>query len=147
MRMLPCQSETQREDQNREDIIQTSQKNKLTDLLIPFDKIGHSEKLFLALPDKPNTMGKIQIQITTNGFTKTLQICDYKEETEPIHEQTKINKQLNSQTQMIELFFSKITFSIIHNKSELITIFISKLNSVCNETLQHKTFRFTVGYL
>lgn len=73
MRMLPCQSETQREDQNQEDIIQ---KNRLTDLLIEFDKIGHSEKLFLQLPDKANTIGKIQIQITTNGFTKTLEISD-----------------------------------------------------------------------
>ena len=40
MRMLPCQSEGT-EDKNRED--DTLSSNRLTDLLIPFDKICHSE--------------------------------------------------------------------------------------------------------
>ena len=63
---------------------------KCTDILIPFDKIGHQEKIELLQEidltkmlgikgSMPSISHKVNIAVVTNGYTKLLQLTDCQE--------------------------------------------------------------------
>lgn len=48
---------------------------------------------------------------------------------------------------MLDLSINSITLSFIHRKSELMTVYMSKLNSHIVDTEDSKTIKFSIGYL
>lgn len=71
-----------------------NQNKRYTDILIPFDKIGHTEEVSLIQEvDMTNMLGikgtmpsflyKLKLSVVTNGFTKFLEINDVIEQTDP----------------------------------------------------------------
>ena len=101
----------------------------------------------------PTQIHKIQISIDTNGFTKFLKISDVLEEE---HEQaeTRADKLESSvapvqeiRIKMVDLQICELTLSLIHRKSELLTLFVSKLQAHVTDTQETQTVKFSVGYL
>jgi len=146
-----------------------NQNKRYTDILIPFDKIGHTEEVSLVHEvDMTNYLGtkgtmpsflyKLKISVVTNGFTKFLEITDVADQTkEQMQDMDASNNtfnvinsadsQIEAKMKMVDLSIQNIVLSVIHKRSELMTIFVNKLNMHITETERLKQIKFSIGYL
>lgn len=150
-----------------------NQNKRYTDILIPFDKIGHTEEVSLIQEvdmtsilgikgTMPSFLYKLKLSVVTNGFTKFLEINDVFEQNDPsplgsdgreknasstCNVINSSDNQIEARMRMVDLSVQNIVFSIIHKRSELMTIFVNKLNMHVTETEKLKQIKFSIGYL
>ena len=145
------------------------QKQLLTskyDMVVPLDKIGLREEISLVqVPEHGMTrelqsftsgiFAKVRVTITTNGFSKILKIEDYQDyqvEVLPhFHSRHDLHRYLNPALQAlrmstVDVLLDQVCLSFIHKKRELLTIFISKIQAILEDTKQTMTTKFNVGY-
>lgn len=122
---------------------------KATDILIPFDKIGHEEDIALVqrmdlrhlVDTKSNAYAfthKVRLEIVTNGSTKFLQLSDVTENEQLAargRQTPLVSKNLESpgpepietNTQLVKVSLQRLLISFIHKKCELMTVFLHRL--------------------
>ena len=99
---------------------------------------------------------KVRITITTNGFSKILKIQDYLEDQPEVvpyfHSRHDLHRYLNPalqalRTSTVDVLLDQVSLSFIHKKRELLTVFISKIQAILEDTERTVTTKFNVGYL
>jgi hypothetical protein len=95
---------------------------------------------------KPSYIHKVKVTVTTNGLTKFLKVEDELED-----KIVPVPVSLVGQSSMLEVSINQICLSFIHQKCELISVFLSKFMYVestqTTETEEVKTVKFSIGYL
>jgi hypothetical protein len=137
------------------------------DIVVPLDKIGlHEDIALVQVPEHgmqkelqsftSGTFAKVRITITTNGFSKILKIQDYLDDQHEVvpyfHSRHDLHKYLNPALQAlrmstVDVLLDQVCLSFIHKKRELLTVFISKIQAILEDTEQTVTTKFNVGYL
>lgn len=100
---------------------------------------------------------KVRVSITTNGFSKILKIQDYIDdhdhEVVPHFESRHdLHKYLNPSFQALQmstvsLSVNQMCMSFIHKKRELLTVFISKIKTILQDSEAQTKVKFNIGYL
>jgi hypothetical protein len=103
-----------------------------------------------------DTYAKVRVNIITNGFSKILKIQDYVDDEHEVvpHFQSRhdLHKYLNPafqalQMSTVSLSVNQMCMSFIHKKRELLTVFISKIQTILQDSEAQTQVKFNIGYL
>ena len=120
----------------------------------------HKELKNFAVDTHTYAYAKVKVSIITNGFSKILKIQDYVDDEHEVvpHFQSPhdLHKYLNPafqyrnqalQTSTVSLSVNQMCMSFIHKKRELLTVFISKIQTTLQDSEAQTQVKFDIGYL
>ena len=139
------------------------------------DKIGHNEDINLFqiidkkimkemnIPASAGHLGRVNVKVVTNGYTKMLVISDSRQEDDWIEDEKNKKEEANKfkflnfeffdqgddhvKQRIMELSIESIMVSMIHRRRELMSFFISKIRADLEEISEMYKIKFAIGYI